>query len=71
MIPSTELRSAFHRRTIGFDEFAKRYRSELSASEAVTELRDSLPEGRVTLLSAVKDIQHSHIPVLLEALRQP
>ncbi|WP_216901791.1 DUF488 domain-containing protein [Nocardia alni] len=71
--PSAELRRWFHadpgeRRA----EFARRYRDELADDEhrqALDQLRELADVGHVTLITAVKDIAHSHIPVLLERLR--
>ncbi len=71
--PSSELRRWFHadpaeRRP----EFARRYRDELADDEhrqALDRLREMATVGHVTLITAVKDIAHSHLPVLLERLR--
>ncbi len=68
--PSAGLRRAFHRAQISFGEFETRYRAELAASGAAAELIARLPPGRITLLTAVKDQEHSHLPVLLAALRE-
>ncbi|MGW5384742.1 DUF488 domain-containing protein [Nocardia sp. NPDC003963] len=72
--PSTELRRWFHedpehRRA----EFTERYRDELAAP-AARDILDRLRERvaadpPVTLLTAVKEPGHSHVPVLVEQLR--
>lgn len=71
--PSNELRKWFHEdRDTRRAEFAERYRAELDDhAEAVDGLR---AEGRghtVTLLTANKDPDTSHVPVLLERLKSP
>lgn len=73
LTPSTELRRWFHegpesRR----DEFADRYREELTgrtARESLVRLRGlARTNPPITLVTAVKDPGNSHIPVLLQAL---
>ncbi|MGW0004059.1 DUF488 domain-containing protein [Nocardia grenadensis] len=73
--PSTELRRWFHedpdgRRT----EFADRYRTELAepaAREILNRLRERAGSNPpVTLVTAVKEPGHSHVPVLVEQLRE-
>ncbi len=71
--PSTELRRWFHedpesRR----DDFADRYREELAgrtAREVLVRLRGlARTNPPVTLVTAVKDPDNSHIPVLMQSL---
>lgn len=73
LTPSTELRRWFHAdRDARGAEFARRYRAELAAPEVQQDLRDLrelAAEGPVTLLTAVQDPAHSHVPVLLDVLR--
>lgn len=72
--PSNELRSWYHEDRSGnrYDDFVDRYRTELgdpAHTRAVDELLGLLREGGpVTLLTAVKDIPASHVPVLAEHL---
>ena len=71
--PSTELRKRFVRSPDDFEEFAQRYRDELATDdgkEALDELRRSAKGGILTLLTAKKDVAHSHIPVLVNLLRK-
>ncbi|MFC4125891.1 DUF488 domain-containing protein [Nocardia rhizosphaerae] len=74
--PSTTLRQWLHAdRSAREPEFAERFRAELAAPEAQRELdrlRALAGRGRVTLLTAVKeaDLPNSHIPVLLDELRE-
>jgi len=72
LTPSGELRTWYHAHRDEYDEFERRYRAELAApglQDAVGRLRDLAAKGTVTLLTAVKDPDHSHVPVLLRHLR--
>ncbi|MEV6767214.1 DUF488 family protein [Nocardia sp. NPDC051030] len=70
--PSNELRKWYHadpgtRRA----DFERKYRSELTADEAregLARLREEAAAGPLTLVTAVKDPEHSHVPVLLDEL---
>ncbi|MFI6868523.1 DUF488 domain-containing protein [Nocardia sp. NPDC050406] len=70
--PSTELRKWYHadpehRRA----EFERRYRAELAddaAREGLARLRQDAANQTLTLVTAVKDPDHSHIPILLAEL---
>lgn len=63
--PSTRLRQRWHRGELGFDAFARAYREELQTGPGVcTPLLQAARAGRVTLLSAVRDLERSHVPVL-------
>ncbi|MFJ8749770.1 DUF488 domain-containing protein [Streptomyces sp. NPDC102441] len=71
--PSTELRTWYHEAPDGrYDDFVDRYRTELgdpAHTEAVQELLALLRRGgAVTLVTAVKDVPASHVPVLVEHL---
>ncbi|MCG7529448.1 DUF488 family protein [Streptomyces sp. OfavH-34-F] len=74
LTPTAELRSWYHEDRSGnrYDDFVERYRAELAGpaqSAAVDELAGLYREGGpVTLVTAVKDIEHSHVPVLVEHL---
>ena len=72
--PSTELRRWFHEDRDGrADEFGERFRDELSGVDAQMLLRRLREQAKrhppVTLLTAVKEPERSHIPVLLDELR--
>ncbi|ARU94424.1 DUF488 domain-containing protein [Tatumella citrea] len=72
LAPSTQLRQHFHQQTISYSRFATLYRAELAAPELQAELQQLAARasvGTVTLLSAVKDLQNSHLTVLAEALQ--
>jgi uncharacterized protein YeaO (DUF488 family) len=70
--PSDELRTWYHEDRSGtrYDEFVDRYRAELADpvhAAAVDELMSLVREGGpVTLVTAVKDVPHSHVPVLAD-----
>ncbi|MGW6206624.1 DUF488 domain-containing protein [Streptomyces sp. NPDC055089] len=70
--PSDELRSWYHedRSENRYDAFVDRYRAELADpvhTAAVDELTTLVREGGpVTLVTAVKDVPHSHVPVLVD-----
>ncbi|WP_406359867.1 DUF488 family protein [Streptomyces sp. NBC_01544] len=72
LTPSNELRSWYHedRTATRYDDFVDRYRAEL-ADPVHTAAVDELVElvragGAVTLVTAVKDVPHSHVPVLVD-----
>lgn len=72
LTPSDELRSWYHedRSETRYDAFVDRYRAELADpvhTAAVDELTALVREGgTVTLVTAVKDVPHSHVPVLVD-----
>lgn len=70
--PSAELRRWYHAAPQArYQEFAVRYAAELDGPEqqaGLAELRRRAAASTVTLLTAVKDPEHSHVPVLLEGL---
>ena len=70
--PSTELRRWYGHVPERFAEFALRYREELAAGErtrAVSELAELAAGGSVTLLTATRDLELSHVAVLATVLR--
>ncbi len=69
--PSKDLRNWFAHRPERFPEFRQRYLAELKRderAEAFQRLREYAHDD-VTLLTATKDVEHSHAAVLAEALR--
>ncbi|MFC9947485.1 DUF488 domain-containing protein [Streptomyces pratensis] len=74
--PSKELRTWYHedRSANRYDDFVDRYRTELrdpAHTEAVEGLLALLRRGGpVTLLTAVKDVPASHVPVLVGHLEE-
>jgi uncharacterized protein YeaO (DUF488 family) len=67
--PSDELRKGFHDEEIDWDEFRRRYLSELTEHrEALRELASRAKKERVTLLFASKDEEHNNAVVLKQYL---
>src|SRR5215212_786027 len=69
--PSTELRKWYSHDAARFDEFAARYASELETEEgaaALNELKQMLREGSITLVTAARDLDGSHVAVLAKLL---
>ncbi len=70
LTPSNELRKWFHAdQEKRFQEFKKIFRKELSRQKPYVKEHLSKKKS-VTLVTAVKDIEHSHIPVLLAFLKK-
>lgn len=73
LAPSTELRKWFGHDPDRWDEFRKRYRKELKArdeaQQALDDLRQRARKGRVTLVFAAKDSEHSNAAFLRELLQ--
>ncbi|MEV8312605.1 DUF488 family protein [Streptomyces sp. NPDC059900] len=69
--PSGELRKWFHRHRDEYEEFGRRYRAELEGPEqqdGIEHLRELAAAGKVTLVTAVKDVEHGHLPTLRAVL---
>jgi uncharacterized protein YeaO (DUF488 family) len=69
--PSTDLRRWYHHDPELFDEFRRRYLAELDDADhrsAVERLHDLAARGKVTLLTATKDVDHSEAAVLADWL---
>ncbi|MFI6082150.1 DUF488 domain-containing protein [Streptomyces sp. NPDC051217] len=69
--PSAELRKWYGHDPGKYEEFADRYRAELAAAgstaaDALERLREVAAGGTLTLLTATKDLEHSH-PLVLAA----
>lgn len=71
--PSTELRRWYAHDPAKFSEFRGRYRAELAApasQPAVAQLRQLAADRPLTLLTATRDIEHSHAAVLADVLAE-
>jgi uncharacterized protein YeaO (DUF488 family) len=71
--PSSELRKRFHDDKSKYDDFAKDYEKELKGDiqrAALDKILTHAATGHVTLVTAVSNIAHSHIPTLLSALEK-
>jgi uncharacterized protein YeaO (DUF488 family) len=70
--PSTELRRWYGHDPEHFSEFARRYRAELDrepGASAIEQLRGlALGRGRLVLLTATRDVEHSGAAVLRDVL---
>lgn len=69
--PSTELRKWYGHDPERFGEFARRYRAELDdepAASALATLRSWRDDGGLVLLTATRDVEHSHARVLADVL---
>ena len=67
--PSPGLRRAWHRGRIDYTTFVRDYRNEIRSDETcLIPLMRLARQGRLTLLSAARNLQGSHLPVLREAL---
>lgn len=71
--PSTELRKWYAHDPQRYDEFRARYLSELAgprAAAALIHLRELAGAGPLTLLTATKEVELSHLAALAEAIRR-
>jgi len=69
--PSSELRKWFGHDPAKYDEFARRYRKELSSSDAYAELAGAADEhATITLVYGAKDEEHNQARVLQELLQE-
>ena len=68
--PSKELREWYNHQPERFDEFAARYCKELQDSEVLEGLHELTKRGIVTLVTATRDVEGSHVAVLATLLRE-
>jgi uncharacterized protein YeaO (DUF488 family) len=67
--PSTALRTWFHEdKEKRFGEFKKKYLQELRAQKAAIKKEMKVYGTKLTLVTAVKDIELSHLPILQKFL---
>ncbi|XKE43992.1 DUF488 family protein [Halomonas organivorans] len=67
--PSPALRRQYHQGEISHAVFAARYRGELRDDpDCLLPLMRRARDGRLTLLSAARDLEASHLPILKEAI---
>ena len=69
LAPSSELRKWFDHKPERFEEFARRYRSELKHNPAIETAR-AYAKGHMTLLYAARDPACNHAVVLADYLRK-
>ncbi|NLN97939.1 MAG: DUF488 family protein [Eubacteriaceae bacterium] len=71
LAPSTALRKKFHNGVIDYKAFKEVYGGELAQNVELirfVRLIEKKEQEVVTLLTAVKDVDHSHIPVLMSKM---
>lgn len=69
LAPSSELRKWFGHDPTRFDEFRRRYKSELAVQERkLSELRGRAREGTLTLVYGARDTEHNDAVVVAELL---
>ncbi|QDT44125.1 hypothetical protein Pan241w_42310 [Gimesia alba] len=67
--PSTELRKWFHADSTDYEEFVNRYQRELEAHRSeIEQTVAAMTQPTITLVTAVKNPQRSHVPVLKQFL---
>ncbi|WP_417664588.1 DUF488 domain-containing protein [Pseudidiomarina donghaiensis] len=67
--PSNQLRKDYHAQKLDFESFAHAYFKELESNpEVLIPLMKAARKDKVTLISAVKAFEYSHLPVLKHAL---
>ena len=68
--PSNELRAWFHKnKEERFRDFSKRYKKELVTGAKLKTFKKMLRGKKVvTIVTGVKDVEHSHIPTLMKQL---
>lgn len=67
--PSSALRRAWHQNDIDEQRFTDSYRKELQTHpDVLTPLMRHAREGRLSLLTATRNPDHSHLPELRDAL---
>ncbi|SDE23519.1 DUF488 domain-containing protein [Rhodococcus tukisamuensis] len=73
LAPSSELRTWYSHEVAHYREFRARYLAELesdSGQEAIARVKDLAAGRPLVLLTAVRDLDHSHAVVLAEFLSQ-
>jgi uncharacterized protein YeaO (DUF488 family) len=72
LAPTTELRKFYDHRPERFEEFTRRYRSELRRRDAAAAVSEMIALNRrrpITLITASRDLEHSEAAVLADHLR--
>ncbi|MDY2916722.1 MAG: DUF488 family protein [Muribaculaceae bacterium] len=69
--PSTALREWYHADRPGrWEEFMKKYRAELASNPDIPQfLAELKPHTEIVLLTAARDVAHSHVPILADFIR--
>ena len=65
LCPSTSLIKKWHRKEISYSQFSDHYTKELDTQQHKIDcIAEMAKKNSVTLLSAVKDLEISHLPIL-------
>lgn len=71
LCPSNSLRKAWHNQEVSYREFEDKYRKELSQqTDDLIRLAKETTQHTLTLLSAVKNIERSHLPILKKTIME-
>lgn len=63
--PSVSLRKKWHQNQLSYSQFSEYYNEELDGQQyQINWIADMAKKHSITLLSAVKDIEKSHLPIL-------
>ncbi len=69
--PSTELRKWFHANREKYPSFVNKYKKELSNNPTMPSFIQNLEKhDTATFITSVKDVEHSHVPVLIDYVMQ-
>lgn len=71
LAPSAALRKDYHNSAIDYEAFKEAYGGELMQNVELTRfvrLIEGNKQDVVTLLTAVKDVRHSHVPALMNKI---
>ena len=67
--PSSELRKAYHKEELSFEEFSIRYNRELEKNPKWAAFKEALEgENEIVLLTSSKNIERSHLPIIKDRL---
>lgn len=69
--PTNELREDFHEGRDSWEVFEAKYRAELLGNPALENFIETIrSKGIVTLLFAAKDVDHTHVKVIMSVLQE-
>lgn len=69
--PSNELRKLYHGKEIDFKEFRKKYLRELDENPQTEAFLNEIKKHQtVTLMTSVKELEQSEVPILKEFIRK-
>ncbi|NLM06545.1 MAG: DUF488 family protein [Tissierellia bacterium] len=68
--PSNNLRKDYHDGKISYEDFSRAYEEELDKASELKDFVDRVKDKDLVLLTSVKDVDHSHIPVLINKIEE-